>query len=235
MESTKYPWSPKKFLYILCSIPKPLEVHGVHRQSMDSIYLFVKSVDFIQSPWSPHVNPWILCIPWTPQGLPGGLKSTEIFSPVVRFELVCTILTLATLEKWSITALDVKSAFLYGTLDKEIYMEQPEGFVPKDKQHKVLRLRRAIYGLKQAARAWWHELDRSLKDLGFTRLYADAGIFVARHSDGTLVIMLAYVNDIIVTGPNATQIASKKQLFMDKWKCCDLGQCKEFLHMRIEN
>src|SRR5882762_1158154 len=77
MESTKYPWSPKKFLYILCSIPKLLEVHGVHRQFMDSIYLFVKSVDFIQSPWSPHVNPWILCIPWTPQGLPGGLKSTH--------------------------------------------------------------------------------------------------------------------------------------------------------------
>src|SRR6266446_38149 len=78
MESTKYPWSPKKILYILCSIPKPLEVHGVHRQSMDSSYLFVKSVDFIQSPWSPHVNPWILCIPWTPQGLPGGLKSTGV-------------------------------------------------------------------------------------------------------------------------------------------------------------
>ena len=77
-DSTKYPWNPKKFLYILCSIPKPLEVHGVHRQSMDSIYLFVKSVDFIQSPWSPHVNPWIPCIPWTPQGLPGGLKSTVL-------------------------------------------------------------------------------------------------------------------------------------------------------------
>jgi hypothetical protein len=114
-------------------------------------------------------------------------------------------------------------------------MEQPEGFVPKDKQHKVLRLRRAIYGLKQAARAWWHELDRSLKDLGFTHLYADAGIFVARHSDGTVVIMLAYVDDIIITGPNATQIASKKQLFMDKWECRDLGQCKEFLRMRIGN
>ena len=47
--------------------------------------------------------------------------------------------------------------------------------------------------------------------------------------------MLAYVDDIIITGPNATQIASKKQLFMDKWECRDLGQCKEFLRMRIGN
>jgi len=52
--------------------------------------------------------------------------------------LIHTILALATLEKWGISALDVKSAFLYRTLDKEIYMEQPEGFIPKDKQHKVL-------------------------------------------------------------------------------------------------
>ena len=117
----------------------------------------------------------------------------------MRFESVRTILALATLEKWGVSALDVKSAFLYGTLDEEIYMEQPDGFVTKDKQRKVLRLKRAIYGLKQAARTWWQELDRSLKDLGFTRLYADAGIFVAKHSDGTVVIMLAYVDDIIIT------------------------------------
>jgi len=74
-----------------------------------------------------------------------------------------------------------------------------------------------------------------LKALGFTRLYADAGIFVAKHSDGTLVIMLAYVDDIIITGPNTTLVASKKKLFMDKWECRDLGECKEFLRMRIKH
>jgi hypothetical protein len=120
------------------------------------------------------------------------------------------------LEKWKITALNVKSAFLYGILDEEIYMEQPSGFVTRDKQHQVLWLKRAIYGLKQAACVWWKELNRSLKELRFTCLYADAGIFVARHSDGTLVIMLAYVDDIIITGPNIFLVLSKKKLFMDK-------------------
>jgi len=128
----------------------------------------------------------------------------------------------------------VKSAFLYGTLDEELYMEQPQGFKVPGNEHKVLRLKKAIYGLKQAARAWWHELDRSLKALGFSCLYADAGIFAAKHADGTMVIILVYVDDIILTGPNAAQVMSKKKLFMDKWECRDLGECREFLHMRIE-
>jgi len=163
-----------------------------------------------------------------------GLDFDKIFSPVVWFKSVCTILTLAALKKWKIEGLDVKSAFLYGTLDKELYMEQPQGFKVLGNKHKVLHLKKAIYGLKQAARAWWHELDHSLKALGFSHLYADAGIFVAKHADRTMVIILMYVDGIILTGPNAVQVASKKKLFMDKWECHDLGECREFLHMRIE-
>jgi len=148
-----------------------------------------------------------------------GLDYDEIFSPVVRFETIRTILALVALENWTVEALDVKSAFLYGPLDEEIYMEQPAGFKIKGKEHLVLRLLRAIYGLKQAARVWWIELDRSLKEFGFKRLYADAGIFISQHPDGTLVILLAYIDDIIITGPNGTHILAKKGAFMDKWEC----------------
>jgi len=98
-------------------------------------------------------------------------------------------------------------------------MEQPAGFKIKGKEHLVLRLLRAIYGLKQAARVWWIELDRSLKEFGFKRLYADAGIFISQHPDGTLVILLAYIDDIIITSPNGTHILEKKRAFMDKWEC----------------
>jgi len=71
-----------------------------------------------------------------------GLDFDEIFSPVVWFESVHTILALAALEKWKIEGLDVKSAFLYGTLDEELYMEQPQGFKVLGNEHKVLRLKR---------------------------------------------------------------------------------------------
>lgn len=112
-------------------------------------------------------------------------------------------------------------------------MEQPDGFIIPGQEKKVLLLKRAIYGLKQAAQERWKELDASLKKLGFTQLYSDAGIFVTCHSDGTMVFMLAYVDDIIVTGPNKEQVRKNKALFMKTWECHDLGVCKEFLRMRI--
>ena len=87
-----------------------------------------------------------------------GIDFNEIFSPVVHFETVRLMLALSSLEDWYIEALDVKTAFLYGKLDEEIYMHQPEGFKVKGQEHKVLRLLHAIYRLKHATLLWWREL-----------------------------------------------------------------------------
>ena len=73
---------------------------------------------------------------------------SQVFSPVVHFETVCLMLALAALENWYITGLDIWSAYLYGKLDEEIYMEQPEGFAAPRQEHKVLCLWHALYGLK---------------------------------------------------------------------------------------
>ena len=101
-----------------------------------------------------------------------------IFSPVVQFETVRLMVMLAALKNWHITGLDVKTAFLYGELNKELYMEQPEGFKVKGWEGKVLHLKRTIYGLKQVTLAWWKVLDKSMGELGFTHLCSDSGIFV---------------------------------------------------------
>ncbi|KAF8662075.1 hypothetical protein AX16_001214 [Volvariella volvacea WC 439] len=83
-----------------------------------------------------------------------GINYNEIFSPVIHYEFVCLMLALAALEDWCAVALDVRNAFLYSDLDEEIYMEQPEGFVIKGKECKVMHLLKALYGLKQAANSW---------------------------------------------------------------------------------
>src|SRR5580693_1296985 len=120
-----------------------------------------------------------------------GVDYDKIFSPVVWFETVQMMIALAALKKWHIQGLDIKTAFLYGELNKELYMEQPEGFKIKGQERKVMRLKRTIYGLKQAALAWWKALDKSMSQLGFTRLLSDSGIFVNKDKS---IVAIVYGN-----------------------------------------
>jgi Reverse transcriptase (RNA-dependent DNA polymerase) len=128
-----------------------------------------------------------------------GIDYDEIFSPVVWFETVRMMIALVALRKWHIQGLDVKTAFLYGELDEELYMEQPEGFKVKGQEGKVMCLKRTIYGLKQAALAWWKALDKSMSQLGFTCLLSDSGIFVNKDKS---IVTIVYVDDVLFLGPN---------------------------------
>jgi hypothetical protein len=96
----------------------------------------------------------------------------------------------------------------------------------------VIRLQRALYGLKQAGLAWWKELNSSMNELGFTRLVSDAGLFVCKDYK-EIIIAIVYVDDAMFFGKDKARVNEKKQLFMDKWECRDLGEVKEFLRMRI--
>jgi hypothetical protein len=121
------------------------------------------------------------------------------------------MIALAALKNWHITGLDVKTAFLYGELNEELYMEQPEGFKVKGQEGKVLRLKCAIYGLKQATLAWWKALDKSMGELGFTRLCSDSGIFV--NKDQSIVVII-YTDDILFLGADKKKLLKTKELFM---------------------
>jgi Reverse transcriptase (RNA-dependent DNA polymerase) len=160
-----------------------------------------------------------------------GIDYDEIFLPVVRFETVQMMIALAALKKWHIQGLDVKTTFLYGELDEELYMEQPGGFKVKGQEGKVMHLKCTIYGLKQAALAWWKALDKSMVQLGFTRLLSDLGIFVSKDKS---IVTIVYVDDVLFLGPNKKDLLYAKEEFMKKWECRDLGEAKEFLCMRIQ-
>jgi hypothetical protein len=161
-----------------------------------------------------------------------GVNFDQIFSPVVRYETARLICALAALEKWHISTLDVRNAYLYGELSEEIYIEQPEGYKAPGKEHKVLHLHKALYGLKQAGLTWWRTLDRSMKDLGFRRLVSDAGLFI-KYDNGERIVVVVYVDDALFCGPNKAKVLKAKQDFMSKWECRDLGDATDFLRMRI--
>ena len=94
--------------------------------------------------------------------------------------------------------LDVKNAFLHGTLSKTIYCSQPAGFVGTSRPDMVCRLNKSLYGLKQAPRAWHSRFATFLLTLGFTEFKSDTSLFIYRRGDETAYLLL-YVDDIVLT------------------------------------
>ena len=111
-------------------------------------------------------------------------------------------------------------------------MKQPEGFIARGQENKVICLQCALYGLKQAGLAWWKELNSFMNELGFKCLVSDAGLFVCKDYK-EIIIAIVYVDNAMFFGKDKVQVNQKKQLFMNKWKCHDLGEVKEFLCMHI--
>lgn len=134
-----------------------------------------------------------------------GVDYAETFSPVIKTNTIRVILDIAVARGWSIKQLDVNNAFLQGTLTEEVYMEQPPGFIDKDRPTHVCLLNKAIYGLKQAPRAWYNELKQHLLDCGFVNSLADASLFIY-HQGNVFVYLLVYVDDILVTGNDSSAI-----------------------------
>ena len=108
--------------------------------------------------------------------------------------------------------------YIYGKLDEEIYMKQPEGFAVKGQEHKVLHLKHALYGLKQARLAWWETLDKSMKDLGFEHLKSNAGIFLYKRKGTTTIIAIVYIDDTLFCGPDIKTVKEIKAAFMKHWE-----------------
>ena len=102
-----------------------------------------------------------------------GIDYTETFAPVAKFSSIRALLALAAHYDLEIHQMDIKTAFLNGDLDEDIYMIQPEGFVVKGKESWVCKLNKSLYGLKQASRAWYQKMDQALLNLRFKRLHAD--------------------------------------------------------------
>jgi hypothetical protein len=101
----------------------------------------------------------------------------EVFAPVARLELVRMMVVLAVHEGWEVHQMDIKSAFLNGIIKEEVYVQQPPDFIIPGSKRKVLRLRKALYGLRQAPRAWNAKLDATMGSLGFQRSSSDHGVY----------------------------------------------------------
>ena len=141
-----------------------------------------------------------------------GVDYTEIFSPVVKLTTIILVLGLVSVEDLDLEQLDVKTAFLYGDLEEDIYMNQPKGFLESGKEGLVCKLKKSLYGLKQAPRQWYKKFDGFMHSIGFKICHADHCCYIQR-SANSFTILLLYVDDMLVAGSCIEEINKlKKQL-----------------------
>ena len=167
-----------------------------------------------------------------------GVDYDEVFSPVARYTSVRSLLALANEHDLEIHQMDVKTAFLNGSLDCEIFMSQPEGFVDPDKPSHVCKLKKSIYGLKQSARCWNTTLDEYLKSVGYRKSDADGCIYVksVKETDGRIsfVILGVYVDDIIPVSNNPALLKVEKAALCERFEMIDQGEIHYLLGMSIK-
>jgi hypothetical protein len=128
----------------------------------------------------------------------------------------------------------VKNAFLYGEIDKDIYMEQPDGYISQAYPKHVCKLKKALYGLKQALRAWYGKIAEYLQFCGYFASNLDSSLFVKKQSK-VRVIVLLYIDDMIVTGNNDEEITRLRTELSIRFEMKDLGELSHFLGFEVSS
>jgi hypothetical protein len=160
-----------------------------------------------------------------------GVDFDEVYAPVSKHSSLRALLGIVAMEDLELHQLDVKTAFLNGVLEEEIWLDQPPGF-EQGPAGTACRLKKALYGLKQAPRAWHTKLSQELEKLGFVASDADPSLWVL-HLDGRSVYVLVYVDDLLLAGKLLSDIQNVKGLLMSAFDARDLGEARHFIGMEI--
>ncbi|GKB47764.1 retrotransposon protein, putative, ty1-copia subclass [Tanacetum coccineum] len=156
----------------------------------------------------------------------------ETFSPVADIRAIRILISIAAFYDYEIWQMDVKTAFLNGYLDEDIYMVQPEGFVDPKHPRKVCKLQRSIYGLKQASRSWNKRFDEEIKRFGFDQNLDEPCVY-QKASGSNVTFLILYVDDIIIMGNHIPSLQSVKNYLGKCFSMKDLGEAAFILGIKI--
>ena len=138
-----------------------------------------------------------------------GIDYEEIFSSVAMPKSIRILLSIAAHYDYEIWQMDVKTAFLNSNLDEGIYMMQLEGFIAKNQEHIVCKLKRSISGLKQTSRSWNIRFDQAIKSFGFEQNLDEACVY-KRHQDKVVMFLVLYVDDLLLIGNDVREMSLVK-------------------------
>jgi hypothetical protein len=132
-----------------------------------------------------------------------------ISSPVVKHSSICTLLNIDIMHDDELEQLDIKTAFLYGELEEDIYINQPEGFVIPRKANFVYRLKKSLYGLNKSPRQWYKKFDSFMLSHGFKRCDYDSYAYL-KTINGSAIYLLLYVDDMLIATKDKLEIVKLK-------------------------
>jgi hypothetical protein len=156
----------------------------------------------------------------------------DTYSPVARMTTIRVLLSLAASYGLLVHQMDVKTTFLNGELDEEIYMNQPDRFVVKGEERKMCKLLKSLYGLKQAPKQWHKKFDTTLTSAGFAINEAHRCVYY-QHGGGKFVILCLYVDDILIFGINIDAINEVKCFLSKSFDIKDLGETDVILNIKL--
>ncbi|GJV79819.1 putative ribonuclease H-like domain-containing protein [Tanacetum coccineum] len=162
-----------------------------------------------------------------------GIDYDEVFAPVARIEAIRLFLAFASFMGFIVYQMDVKSAFLYGTIDEEVYVSQPPGFVDPDHPTKVYKVVKALYGLHQAPRAWYATLSTFLEKHGYKRGTIDKTLFIRRNKKDIMLVQV-YVDDIIFGSTNKSWCDEFEALMKSRFQMSSMGELTFFLGLQVK-
>ena len=162
-----------------------------------------------------------------------GVDYFDTYAPVARISSIRVLLALASVYNLFVHQMDVKTTFLNGNLDEEVYMEQPEGFVLPGNENKVCKLIKSVYGLKQAPKQWHEKFDFVILEFGFEHNTADKCIY-SKFTENYGVIICLYVDDMLIIGTNMLGVNDTKKYLSSRFQMKDLNEVNTILGVKVK-
>ncbi|GJV12051.1 putative ribonuclease H-like domain-containing protein [Tanacetum coccineum] len=162
-----------------------------------------------------------------------GIDYDEFFAHVAKIEAIRLFLAFASYMGFTVYQIDVKSAFLYGTIEEEVYVYQPPGFVDPAHPNKVYKVIKALYGLHQAPRAWYETLSSFLMENGFKRGTIDKTLFIKKKKSDIMLVQV-YVDDIIFGSTKKSMCTEFEDCMHKRFQMSSMGELTFFLGLQVK-
>ncbi|GJU85291.1 zinc finger, CCHC-type containing protein [Tanacetum coccineum] len=157
------------------------------------------------------------------------------YAPVARISTIRLLIALASIHNLIIHQMDVKTSFLNGELDEEVYMNQPQGFIMPGNENKVCKVILSLYGLKQAPKQWHQKFDEVVLSSGYLLNQADKCVYSKFDESSKGVVICLYVDDMLIFGTNQVQVDMTKEFLSLKFSIKDMGEADVILGIRIKH